>query len=113
VSTASSDCDGPFYRDYVVGISDEERAAHVAADGVNDFTDITFRERVLVSIVSLTGGTGTLMVHSEPGEFASSVEWHQQTEEGYASGEARFCDDESCDPHAESQRDVYAEQMGY
>jgi hypothetical protein len=41
------------------------------------------------------------------------IEVHENTEEGYRSATARFCDDAACDPEAYSQRDVYAEMMGY
>lgn len=111
VSTASSDCDGPMYDEYVIGLNAEEIAETEKA--YNDFHDITFRERVICHAVNVTGGTGTLTVESEPGGWASRVEWHQQTEEGYRSVEAVFCEDESCDPNATSHRDVFAEMMGY
>lgn len=111
VDSASADCDGPMYRDYVVGISDEEKAEHIAADGVNDFSEIHFRERVLASQVPVYA--------VEEGQDVSvtiaawGFRWSQPTDEGYRSGEVRWCDDESCDPESHGQRDVYAEMMGY
>jgi|SRR6478752_1122319 len=110
VSTASADCDGPMYRDYVTELNDSERAEHAAAEarGYNDFHEIEFQQRVLGNHVSF---------HTE---FECHVKVtgdgftvHETTDEGYRSAEVRWCRDESCDPHAASQRDVFAEQMGY
>jgi hypothetical protein len=110
VSTASADCDGPMYDEYVITLNDEEIAE--TEQQYNDFHEIHFRERVMCSIVHVTGGNGTLSVHSEPGGWADRIEWHQQTEEGYRSAEAVFCEDD-CDTGVTSHRDVYAEMMGY
>jgi hypothetical protein len=104
VSTASADCDGPMYDEYIMTLSEQEQGA--------EFVEISFRERVIASIVSVTGGRGTLVVDSEPGGWATNVAWHQGTEEGYRSAEARFCEDD-CDLGERSHRDVYAEMMGY
>jgi hypothetical protein len=82
------------------------------AEAAGEFVEIAFRERVLCSLVSVTGGRGTLVVDSEPGGWATNLAWHQGTEEGYRSAEARFCEDD-CDLGETSHRDVYAEQMGY
>ena len=49
VSTASADCDGPFYRDYVSTFNDEEIAEHERAQGINDFSDINFMNRVFTN----------------------------------------------------------------
>lgn len=111
VSTASADCDGPMYDEYVISLNDEEIAE--SQKETNDFHDITFRDRVMCHIVHQTGGQGTLTVDSEPGGWAERLDWHQQTEEGYRSAEVRFCEDDYCDPNATSHRDVFAEQMGY
>lgn len=110
ISTASADCDGPFYRDYTVFVSDEAKAKSAACDGVNDFWDIEFREGILASQVSLTtmrdGQTGTVNVTED------GFSWHRSTDEGYESSDVRWCDDESC-TESYSQRDIYAEMMGY
>jgi hypothetical protein len=106
VDTAAADCDGPMYRTYVESLNDSERAMHDAANGVNDFHDLVFKERVLGNHVSFHGRV-TVEVH--PHGFNS----HEITDEGYRSADVRWCEDESCDPHAASQRDVFAEQMGY
>lgn len=108
VSTASADCDGPFYRDYVTALNDDERAMHDKAQGVNDFHDLVFKERVLGNHVSFHSEGGvTVKVDSD------GFHMHEQTDEGYRSAEVRWCEDEDCDPNAASQRDVYAEMMGY
>jgi len=110
VSTASADCDGPSYRDYVMVPNDTEIAESEKAQGVNDFSEINFRQRVLSACVSVYAvGPGGCKVEIEPdGDFT----WNEGTDEGYRSGEARFCDDD-CDTGQQSQRDVYAEMMGY
>ena len=100
IDTSAADCDGPLYRSYVVGISDEEVAGN--------FAEINFRERVLNSQVSVYACmSGTLQV-SEGG-----FSWRETTDEGYRASDVRWCDDESCDLETYSQRDVYAEMMGY
>lgn len=108
VSTASADCDGPMYREWVESLNDDEVAMHEKAQGVNDFHDLTFKERVLGNHVSFHSEFGvTVKVDAEG--FTMS----EQTDEGYRSAEVRWCEDEDCDPRAYSQRDVYAEMMGY
>lgn len=108
VSTASADCDGPLYRDYVTELNDVEIAEHERANGINDFHDLHFKERVLASHVSFSPVDNAIVTVAEWG-FST----HEPTEEGYRSAEVRWCEDESCDPRAYSQRDVYAEMMGY
>lgn len=108
VSTASADCDGPMYRDYVTELNDDEIAEHEKAQGVNDFHDLHFKERVMGNHVSFHSEFGvTVKVDAE------GFTMHEQTDEGYRSAEVRWCEDESCDPRAYSQRDVFAEMMGY
>lgn len=107
IDTASTDCDGPLYRDYVEFLTDEEKAASVAANGINDFTDIRFRERILNSQVNVyCCEAGTLLVDGD------GFRWTEQTDEGYRSSTVRWCEDPTCTP-SYAQRDVYAEMMGY
>jgi hypothetical protein len=108
VSTAAADCDGPMYRTYVESLNDSERAMHDAANGVNDFHDIVFKERVLGNHVSFCPD-GSVRVNVRKEGFNMS----EATEEGYRSADVRWCEDADCDPNAASQRDVFAEQMGY
>lgn len=108
IATASADCDGPMYRDYTVFVSDEMKAKSAAANGVNDFWEIDFRNSILTSQVSLYAvAHGLHMTATEAG-----FEWYEDTEEGYRSGEVRWCDDANCG-ESYSQRDIYAELMGY
>ena len=108
VSTASADCDGPIYRDYVTSLNDAELAEHADANGVNDFHEIHIMNLVF------TNHCGPYAVHQLTVKVDDDCfEWNEQTEEGYRAGEVRWCRDADCDPNAASQRDVYAEMMGY
>lgn len=107
VSIASADCDGPIYRDYVEVFNDAEVAEREAAQGINDFSDLHFMNRVLTNVC------GPYAVHQMTVKMdGDGFEFSEQTEEGYRSGEVRWCHDE-CDTDARGYRDVYAEQMGY
>jgi hypothetical protein len=111
IDTASADCDGPMYREYVVTLNDDEIAQHEAAEangGVNDFHDLEFKARVLSSQVSFHSEFGVTVKLDSDG-----FEMHEQTDEGYRSSRVVWCEDETCDPEAYGQRDVYAEMMGY
>lgn len=108
VSTASRDCDGPLYDEWVTSLNDDEIAEHDQAQGVNDFHDLHFKERVLGNHVSFHTEFGvTVKVTAE------GFSMHEQTDEGYRSAEVYWCEDEDCDPNAYSHRDIYAEMMGY
>ena len=109
VSTTSRDCDGGHGHDYVMGFSDAEAAERVAADGVNDFSDIHFMQRVMMNVASpyaVEHGM-TVKVDSE------GIEVTETTDEGFRAAEVRWCRDESCDPNVASQYDEYAEAMNY
>lgn len=109
IATAATDCDGPMYREYTAFISPEERAQHLAANGINDFTEIKFRERILASQVSVYSvGPGGLTMKADEHGFT----WNEGTDEGSRGGEVRWCDDRDCG-ESYSQRDIYAEMMGY
>lgn len=108
VSSASADCDGPMYRDYTVFVDDEAKAKSAACDGVNDFWEIEFRNSILTSQVSVYAVEHGLTMKATEAGFC----WHETTDEGYRSGDVRWCDDEDCG-ESYSQRDVYAEMMGY
>jgi hypothetical protein len=107
IDTAAADCDGPLYRSWVATFNDEERAERDAAQGINDFSDIHFMNRVLA------GQCGPYAVRQLTVKIdESGFTYHEDTEEGYRSGEVRWCTDD-CDTEERSQRDVYAEMMGY
>lgn len=107
VETAHADCDGPLYRDWVEVYNDEEEAEETEANGVNDFSEIHFMNRVF------TNHCGPYAVHQLRVEADDNgFTWHENTEEGYRSGEVRWCYDD-CDTGKAGQRDIFAEQMGY
>lgn len=109
VSTSSRDCDGGHGSDYVMGFNDAEIAEREAAQGINDFSDIHFMQRVMMNVASpyaVEYGM-TVKVDSE------GIEVHEHTDEGFRAAEVRWCRDEDCDPNASSQYDEYAEAMGY
>lgn len=107
VSTASADCDGPIYRSYVATYNRAETAEHESAQGVNDFSDIHFMQRVMMNHCSPFAVRQMRVTLDETG-----VEWHEDTEEGYRNGEIRWCRDD-CDTDETGYRDVYAERAGY
>lgn len=99
IDNASQDCDGPVYRSRVEAMTDAERAG--------EFSEIHFRERVLLSEISVYAvQDATLNVD------ANGFYWSENTDEGYRSATVRWCN-APCDLGEKSYRDVYAEQMGY
>lgn len=106
VASESRDCDGGHGYDYIVALSKKERKEHKKADGVNDFHDLHFKERVLGGIVSFHA-------EAEVHVYAEGFRYSEPTEEGYRAVEVTWCEDEDCDPNASSQYDQYAEMMGY
>lgn len=110
ISTASSDCDGPQYNEWVQTMNDDERAEDAVASkrGYNNFSDLQFKERILCNHVSLHSEFGVTVKGDADGFFMN-----EPTEEGYRSAEVRWCTDEDCDTDERSHRDVFAEQMGY
>jgi len=108
VSTASADCDGPQYRSYVETFNDDERAETERAQGVNDFSDIHFMERVMMNVANPYAARQMRITVDEEG-----IDVHEDTDEGYRSAEVRWCRDERCDTEESSYRDVYAEMMNY
>ena len=101
----SRDCDGPVSGSYVVTLSDEEIAEHVKADGVNDFHDLHFKERVLGGIVSFHA-EAEVRIHAE------GFSYSEPTDEGVRNVEVEWCEDD-CDLSERSYRDYYAEAAGY
>lgn len=111
VSSRSVDCDGPIHRDYTTGFNDDEAAEHEAAEannGWNDFSEIHFMERVMMSVASpYAAHQMTVKVDDE------GIEVHEQTEEGYRSASVMWCRDRSCELDYSSYRDIRAEEAGY
>ena len=107
ISTAQSDCDGPTYDSWVVTFNEDERNEHIAATerGYNDFSEYSFKERILGNAVSFHGN-GQVNIHPD------GFNYFENTDEGYRSAEVRWCEDD-CDTNERTHRDVFAEQMGY
>lgn len=108
VSTSSRDCDGGHGQDYITTLNDEERAEHVRANGINDFHDLHFKNRVLGNHVSFSPLAKVEVEVTEHGFTMSEA-----TEEGYRSAEVTWCEDTDCDSDAGGQYDQFAEAMGY
>lgn len=104
IATATADCDGPMYRDYTVFPNDDERAEHERQNGINDFSDLRFKERILGSQVSFHADSEVLV---SSGGFSVS----ERTDEGYRRADVTWCEDDCTESY--SQRDIYAEMMGY
>lgn len=112
VSTFARDCDGGHGNEYTVGFNDEETAEHVAGErrGYNDFSDIHFMGRVMLSVASpyaVEYGM-TVKVDSE------GIDVHETTDEGFRGAEVRWCRNPDCDRDAQGPvYDEYAEMDGY
>jgi hypothetical protein len=109
VDTYSRDCDGGHGNDYIMAFSDAEIAEREAAQGINDFSDIHFMQRVMMNVASpyaVEYGM-TVKVDSE------GIEVTEATDEGSRSANVRWCRDEHCDPNFHQVSDQYAEMMGY
>lgn len=108
VETYSRDCDGGFESHYVVAFNDEEIAERDTANGINDFSDIHFMNRVFSNCCGPYAVSFKMSITVTEAGF----EWNEATEEGYRAGEVRWCHDD-CDESERGQRDQYAEMMGY
>lgn len=110
ISRSARDCDGQLDNEWVVSMNEEE--VEESKQEVNDFSDIHFTERVVISISSLWSAEDAVIkikqVDGQP-----FITYDEKTDEGGVSTEARFCTDEDCDPNEKSHRDHFAEAMGY
>jgi hypothetical protein len=95
VSTSSSDCDGPLYRDYV--------ELPLATE-----TSVEFFARVM--LVNCARNTAQVTLE-EDGEWV--IRHHAPTEDGYHAEEWRSCVTQECRGQKSTQRDVFAEAAGY
>lgn len=98
VETNSRDCDGDYQKGHVDVPSTLERCSQ--------FGETDFKERVMVSIVSLHTDGGALAVKPE------GLEWMEHTEEGYVATTVEWCEREDCERRF-YQRDFRAEAAGY
>ena len=108
VSTSSRDCDGGHGENYLTFANDDEIAEMVAADGINDFSEIHFMNRVLTNHCSPYAVDPGLRITITDDGF----EWNGPTDEGYRSGEVTWCREEGCDDR-HVVFDEYAQAMGY
>jgi hypothetical protein len=99
VSTESRDCDGDYRRGHIDRLSSPERC--------ESYGDLTFKQRVISSVVSVYAEEATLTVTPE------SVEWNERTEEGYTRTHIEWCEDEHVGEDETYSRDLRAEAMGY
>lgn len=107
IDRSQSDCDGPTYDSHVEFFNDAEIAEAAAAQGINDFSDIHFMNRVFVNVA---GPYAVMHANIEISE--GGFQYAETTDEGYRHAEVRWCSDETCKPET-THRDVYAERMGY
>jgi hypothetical protein len=103
VETTSRDCDGPMERSrveepYDDGESDDEFKGRVMSMFLPDGSDFGDGE---------TYGTDEILVRFTKHGFS----WSAPTEEGYRATDVTFCKQDDIKPA--TQRDVYAESMGY
>lgn len=99
VSTESRDCDGDYSRGHIDRLSALERC--------ESYGDLTFKQRVISSVVSVYAEQGTLEVKPD------SVHWFEQTDEGYIRTHIEWCEDEHVGEDETYQRDHRAEAAGY
>lgn len=90
VSREARDCDGFHGRDYIERVNDDEIAESVKANGINDFSDIHFMDRVFVSCCSPYAVQFGMRVTVTDAGF----DWTEDTEEGFRAGEVRWCWDD-------------------
>lgn len=113
IKTESRDCDGTYTGGWTMPFTAEERAERDAADGINDFHEIHFTDRVVAYMVNAYSldHDGTLTVKRlHDGDVRLS--WSEPTEEGHRSVDAVICRD-ACDDSEPWQRDHTAEAAGY
>lgn len=108
VSTYSRDCDGGHGHDYVMMFSESELAERENADGINDFSDIHFMQRVMMSVASPYAVEYGMTVKVD----STGIEVNEATDEGFRSAEVRWCR-EACEETYDHHFDEYAEAMGY
>lgn len=108
VSTFARDCDGGHGNEYVTGFNDEEKKERENANGVNDFSDIHFMQRVMNSVASPYAVEYSMTVTVIP----EGIDVHEQTDEGFRSAEVRWCHDD-CEEGQGPVYDEYAQAAGY
>lgn len=107
VSISTADCDGEINRSHTEVYSEDELREQHEANGVNDFSDIHFMERVLLSVASPYTTNVVNITMDEHG-----IEVREDTEEGYRNATVQWCEYD-CTTDTTTYQDVRAEQMGY
>lgn len=98
IATWSRDCDGEYTSGRTEGLISTERC--------ESHGDLSFKQRVIGSVVSVYAEDGTLTV------MPDKVEWHETTDEGYSAATIRWCEDDCTNDKAWS-RDHSAEKAAY
>lgn len=80
IVSESRDCDGTHYSRRIDRPTDEERES--------TFGDLEFKHRIMGDVVSVIAVDGTLRVEKD------RLSWHENTEEGYRTGDVDWCEDD-------------------
>lgn len=96
IESSSSDCDGPLYRYRTRTPDDDQSSAE-------------FFAAWMLSLHAYNGEVSVRITHD--GEWVGTFGY--KTDEGYHAEEHRSCIYDDCRNDGPSQRDVYAERMGY
>jgi hypothetical protein len=116
VHTHSSDCDGPMehWHTYRIPNIREEalrpeylRGPHYTGPEFSDLWDYLCKNEVS------TCYPGTVTISPGEGNDDAECHWSYTTDEGHRGGEMEVCSDPECAHEGSSQRDHYAEAMGY
>ena len=105
IESRAVDCDGPLDRSYTEVMNDDELADELMGE-------YYFEARILRSVISLHPHYLAQLEVVSYEDGTSRLSWFEPTEEGSRNVEATFCREDRCDMGS-SQRDHYAEQMGY
>lgn len=106
VASETADCDGRMGGNTIIVLNEGEIAEFYEKDGVNDFHEFMFKERVLGSVVSFDADS--VLKFTKDG-----FEYHEPTDEGYCAADVYWCEEEGCDPWMRTSYDKYAEAAGY
>lgn len=114
IHTSSRDCDGPMERFRTINEIPRPSYYRELEDGEEDDYVQNKTDMWLWAISTLPDlyqheQTVTLTVDNQ----AFNMSWGGATEEGYAGGEVQYCEDDECSDEHASQRDHFAEAMGY
>jgi len=116
LETSSRDCDGPFYTSRTVTFRhlrwDKDKDEDIETNGY-DPDDLWRR---LAQMHAPLTGPSTIKIELTDCNIRAGLfkmTWAESTDEGHSSGEMRGCYDPTCAHRSPSQRDIFAERMGY